>query len=159
MNGRSRSTLFLIEQLIVITVFAVCASVCVNIFISSFLMANESRGINHALIAAKNGAECYKVYGDPGKTAAFLNGREHASGVSHAVVYYDAGWRVCDEAKAAYMMRLRSVPANESLTHVGYMQENAKHPLLCELSVEKITGEELISFTVSTIFDSRRGTR
>ena len=154
MNGRSRSTLFLIEQLIVITIFAVCASVCVNIFIGSYLTANEVRGINHALIAAKNGAECYKEYGDPGKAAAFLSGREHALGVSYAVVYYDAGWRVCDVEEAAYMMSLRNVPANEKLTHEG-----AKYPLLCELSVEKITGEELIGFTVSAVLDSKRGTR
>ena len=143
MNARSRSTLFLMEQLIVITIFAVCASVCVNIFIGSFLTANEARDINYALTAAKNGAECYKVYGDPEKTAAALSGHlgthAHASGVPYAVVYYDAKWRVCDAAEAAYVLRLRNVAANE---HV-------MSPLLCELSVEKITGEELIGLTVS----------
>jgi len=122
-------------------------------------MASETRSVNHALVAAKNGAECYKVYGDPGKTAAVLSGREQALGVPYAAVYYDAGWRICDAEEAAYMLRLRSVPANERLTHEGCVHEKAEHenvtlksaahPILCELTVEKITGEELIGFTVS----------
>jgi len=137
-SGRSRSTLFLLEQLIVITIFAVCASVCVKIFIESFLIANKARDINHALSAAKNAAECFKIYGDPGKTAAVLSGREHASGVPYAAVYYDAKWRVTDAAEAAYVLRLRNVPDNKTV-----------RLLLCEISVKKITGEELIRLTVA----------
>ena len=102
-SGRSRSALFLIEQLIVVTIFAVCASVCVKIFVGSYLMAKDTRDMNRALIAAKNGAECFKAYGDLGKTAYALNEGEHGMDGSPdaAVVYYDAAWRVCGAAEAA----------------------------------------------------------
>jgi hypothetical protein len=132
-NGRSRSTLFLIEQLIVITIFALCASVCVKIFVASYIMANDARDMNRALVAAKNGAECFKAYGDAEKAAAVLGGA--ASG---GVVYYDAFWRACGEEKASYVLRLRTL---------GF--ESAASPLACELSVEKMTGEEIIGFTVA----------
>jgi len=49
------------EQLIVITIFAVCASVCVKLFTESFLIANKARDMNHALLVAKNADEIYKV--------------------------------------------------------------------------------------------------
>jgi len=146
-NRRSRSTLFLMEQLIVITIFALCSSVCVKIFVGSSLMASETRDNNHALVAAKNGAECYKVYRDPGKAAAVLSGHEHAIDASNApygVVYYDAGWRVCNAAEAAYVMRLESIAQDETI-----LAEYVAQPLLCELSVEKVTGEQFIGFTVS----------
>ena len=150
MSGRSRSTLFLIEQLIVITIFAVCAAICVKIFISSFLTANETRDMNHALIIARNAAECYKVYGDPGKTAAVLSGREHALGVPYAAVFYDAGWRVSEAAEAAYVLRLTCRGGNLPPV-IGNMPPaaGAAGLLLCEISVEKITGEKLIGFTVA----------
>lgn len=137
MNGRSRSSLFLIEQLIVIAVFAVCAAACVSIFVDAFLTAEGTDDINHALIAAKSGAECYKAYGNLEETAEILEG-VYSPDATYAVVYYDGDWRVCGETEAVYTMRFESADAG-GLTA----------PLLCELSVEKITGEEIISFTVA----------
>ena len=136
--NRSRSTLFLIEQLIVIAVFAVCATVCVSIFIDSYLMAHDTRDMNHALVVAKGGAECFKAYGDPRKTAAVLVGSDDCLGdATDGVVYYDAGWRICGAAEAAYALRLR--PGSDEVLPL----------LLCQLSVEKISGEEIIGFTVA----------
>ena len=138
MNGRARSSLFLMEILIVIAIFAVCASVCVKIFAGSYLMAKDTRDMNRALAAAKNGAECLKAYGDLRKTAYALNGEEYnRDGSREAVVYYDAGWRACGAAEAEYTLRIRAG------------EESAALPLLCDLSVEYMTGEEIIGFTVS----------
>jgi len=43
MVRRSRSTLFLMEQLIVIAVFAICAAACVKILTTSYFMAKQTR--------------------------------------------------------------------------------------------------------------------
>jgi len=129
------------EILIVIAVFAVCASVCVKIFVGSYFMARESREMRGALTAAKNGAECFKAYGDPERTAAVLNGRGYSpDGSLEAVVYYNPRWHVCGEAEAAYVLRIKSRASDESTVL----------PLLCDLSVEKITGEEVVGFIVAT---------
>ena len=140
MNDRSRPTLFLMETLIVITIFAVCASVCVKIFIGSYLMAKDTRDLKHALVVAKNGAECFKAYGDLEKTAAFLGGHGYIlDGSPTVVVYYNSEWLVCGEAEADYALRLKSRAADKGTVL----------PLLCELFVEKITGEEIIGFAVA----------
>ena len=143
MNTRSRSTLFLIEQLIVVTVFAICAAACVRIIVSAWYMARESRDINNAIHAAESGAESYKaVAGDISKTAGILGGNVRGADGA-AVVYYDSKWRVCpeDDADACYMMKLTSGSpgAGDTLLVAG------------ELSVARLTGEELITFPLAAV--------
>jgi len=135
MTGRSRAALSLIEKLIVIVVFALCASACAGIFVESYIMSGDARDLNHALVAAKNGAERYKAYGDPHETAESLGGSVSGAAGDPIVVYYDEGWRVSGEDGASYVMRLRRIDGE---------------PLFIrELSVGKVTGEEILSFTVA----------
>ena len=67
-----------------------------------------------------------------------MSGGEAGTSAPDGVVYYDKRWRPCGETEAAYALRL-AAPRPES----------AALPLLCELSVEKITGEKIIGFTAS----------
>jgi len=143
MNTRSRSTLFLIEQLIVIAVFAICAAACVRIITSAYYTARESRDINNAIHAAESGAECYKaVEGNIGKTASILGGEVgNAQGADVAFVYYNSKWQVCAEtdADARYVMRL--IGAGSGSGALLFISG--------ELSVQRLTGERLISFPLA----------
>ena len=139
MNNRSRSTLFLIEQLIVIAVFALCAAACVRILADSYFTANNSRDLSNALLVAESGAESFKATGGDIDLIAGLMGGNTDSfrGSPAAVIYYDKQWNVCSEGSAYYKLLL-------------VCNEPAERPALMEgeLSVEKITGEELIFLTV-----------
>lgn len=124
------------EQLIVLLIFAVCAMVCVKIFVYSHLMAVDTYDLNNALAAAKNGAECFKATGgDIEKAAEILNG-EYV--FSAAAVYFDAEWKPCGVNDAVYTMSLKPQDS-----------ERDRYPILCELSVEKTNGGALIAFTVA----------
>ena len=139
MNNRSRSTLFLIEQLIVIAVFALCAAACVRILADSYFTANNSRDLSNALLVAESGAESFKAAGgDVGSTASLMGGTAEKSGATGtAIVYFDRQWQVCGESAAFYKLSLACTdPAERPALYEG------------ELLVEKITGEELISLTV-----------
>ena len=137
--NRSRSTLFLIEQLIVIAVFAVCAAACVRILADSYITASDSRDLSNALLAAESGAESFKATGgDVTLVASLMGGRtDNIRGQNAAIVYYDKQWNICPEDSAQYKLSL-------------ICNDPAERPALLEgeLSVEKITGEELLSFTV-----------
>jgi len=135
MTGRSRAALFLIEKLIVIAVFALCASACAGIFVEAFITSGDARDLNHALVAAKNGAERYKAYGDAQRTAQSLGGRVYGAYGENVAVYYDDNWRVSGEDGAAFVMSLRSI--------------DGEPQFIRELSVDKVTGEEIISFTIA----------
>ena len=135
MDLRTRVLFFLIEQIIAITVFAVCAAVCAGVFAEAYYKANDARDLSYALAAAKSGAEAYKSFGNPEEAAAVMGGRVYGPGAS--AVYYDKDWRVCDGySNASYVMRLTSIAAEGS-------------PFMCELSVERISGEELFVIAVS----------
>ena len=132
---QSKSSLFLIEQLIVIAVFAICAAVCVKIFAESYILSSAGADINNALLIAKNGAESFKAAsGDMDVTAQFLGVNINKGGLH---VYYDHTWRPCEEEDALYMLRL--VPYNGA--------ENESSLTFCQLSVERL-GEGALSGTI-----------
>jgi hypothetical protein len=140
-NRRSRSALFLMEQLIVVAVFAVCAAACVRILTESYFIASETRDISNAIHAAESGAECFKaVSGDIEKVAEILGGKTiRVDGDAVAIVYYDRNWRVCNEEDAVYRLRL-----------ISETPESEPRSLLTgELSVEKLTGEVIVSLMVA----------
>lgn len=141
MNNRSRSTLFLMEQLLAILVFAICAAACVKIFVGSYIIASESKDMNKALLIAESAAECYKAAaGDVGEAAAILDGNVSAAAKGYVItVYYNKQWQECEEDQAAYVMRLTSPNA----------PENAVAPVVGDISVEKITGEVIIAITAA----------
>ena len=138
MNKRSKSTLFLMEQLIVVAVFAICAAACVRILVASYMMATDSRDMRNAIHVAESGAECYKaVAGDLEKTAGIMGGSvSDNNGNYQATMFYDKSWQPSDESAAAYALRLvSSAGASEPLSST-------------DLSVEKKTGEIILAFTV-----------
>ena len=141
MTVRSRFTLFLMEQLVVILVFAICAAACVRILTESYFMATDSRNTGNAIQAAESAAECYKaVKGDVAKVAEIMGGASSGtSGAGVAFIYYDEDWTVCSELRASYRMRLTS--GSETVGPVRLYPG--------ELSVEKLDGEVLLALTVT----------
>jgi len=141
MNQRSRSTLFLIEQLIVVAVFAICSAACVRILSSAYLNARYTKDVTNAVLIAKSGAESFKAFaGDIGKTAEVLGGAaNNTGGGSEAIVYYDKHWNVCGKDNASYIFHLIAGKPTGSVPSL----------LSGEVLVERLTGESLVSFTVA----------
>ena len=140
MQTRSRSTLFLMEQLIVIAVFAFCAAVCVKTFVFSYMTTVESKDKNGAVIVAVSSAESYKAAGgDLVQTARILGGNSSYE-ANMIAVYYDERWRISEENEAVYVLRLTNRPAGEN---------GISSVVTGDISVSKIPEEEIISFTVA----------
>jgi len=146
MTNRSKSTLFLIEQLIVIAVFAICAVACISILTASYFYANDSNAVSHAIVKAESGAEVFKVTGRDFTSAANILGGTVTSvglgsdGVSVLAVYYDNNWQVSAEDNASYKLYLVIESAQ------GAQDFDV---ITARVTVERITGEELISLNVA----------
>jgi len=54
MSERTRAGHFLLELLLAIAIFSVCAAVCIWLFFEAFSTANDARDLNYALAAAKS---------------------------------------------------------------------------------------------------------
>jgi len=142
MRDRSRSTLFLIEQLIVVAVFAICAAACAGILTSAYFTASDAKDLSNAILAAENGAETFKaVGGDLGLVARMLDGAATTKNGSDAtIVYYDSKWLVtgADDDDASYTMLLvTDTPASGVSLITG------------ELTVENKAGEVIITFPLA----------
>ena len=129
MVNRSKSSLFLIEQLIAVAVFAICAVACIKIISTAYFYSRDSRDTGFAIIAAENAAESFKA----------------ASGdldLLDLLVYYDKNWTLTDEQNAAYMLSIHSDSVR------GYSTYNLVEG---KVSVKRISGDELISLNVAAI--------
>ena len=99
MNTRSKTGLFLIELIIVITIFAMSAAVCLRLFFQSRVIADESRNLSRASLEVLSVADCYKSADGSFDMAADLLGCRTESGV--LTVYYDADWARTGSADGA----------------------------------------------------------
>jgi hypothetical protein len=88
----SGSGLFLIELLFGLMIFALASAICLEIFVGSHQISNKSSEINHAVVRAQNGAECFKAaHGDLGETSALLKGYLLENGDT-VYKYFDSDW-------------------------------------------------------------------
>ena len=143
MNTRSKSTLFLIEQLIVIAVFAICAAACISILASAYFTSVETSEMSNALLVAESVAETYKATGgDLAVVARIMGGRlSSVEGAYGLVINYDSNWLAGDESSAVYRLLLTPM-VGEQRVHASLNSS--------ELSVFKLEGEEIVSFPVIT---------
>jgi len=140
MTHRSKSTLFLIEQLIVIAVFAICAVACISILTAAYFNANDSNARSNAILKAEGAAEVFKATGDDMNAIRDILGG--TSGVRYnypgVTVYYDSAWQISNENNASYIL------------HIGYYPSGLNDTLvIADLTVDKITGEQLIAFPLA----------
>ncbi|MCL2391499.1 MAG: hypothetical protein FWC66_02675 [Oscillospiraceae bacterium] len=142
MRTRSKSTLFLIEQLIVIAVFAICAAACISILANAFFLARDSRDVSNALLVAERVAESFKAFaGDFEKTAEMSGGTRAVleDGSEVVLVFINEQWQVSDEADAHFFLKLS-----------GDYDFALSNLLSSELSVVRMaTGESLVAFPVA----------
>lgn len=62
---RSKASLFLMEQLVMLLVFALAAALCLNVFTRSNEISLHTARRDEAVIVAQNAAEALKTTGDP----------------------------------------------------------------------------------------------
>ena len=101
-----KATLFLMELVIVIFFFSICAAICVNIFGSAQQMADDSENLSRAVVEARSAASCYKAAdGDLEKTARLLDGVQLDDS---AAVYFDEAWnKIADSENAQFAVQLK----------------------------------------------------
>ena len=132
----------MIEQLIVIAVFAICAVTCISILASSFFMAHDSSDTSRALIEAQSSAEFFKATGGDFGAVADMAGGSVSVDESQRVlvsVFYDRQWQVVSFAQAdGFVLHITS--------EVAFSEVSAFGLVMGELSVSRVVGDSLVSF-------------
>lgn len=103
---RSKSSLFLMELIIVLMFFSLSAAICMKVFAVSKVKTDTARDLAQASFAAESFAEVYKEYrGDMGKVGEYYSVNGVTSSTKRMVFFYDSEWnRITDGGDAVYSM-------------------------------------------------------
>ncbi len=110
---RSKAPLALMEQLVMVGVFALAAALCVQVFVLSDRTSRQNEARDRALLAAQNAAETLKnCGGDYAQAAWMMGGAWNGSlwGVS-----YDENWAMAAADDAAYHLLVSPADSGQKL--------------------------------------------
>ena len=132
--SRSKSGLFLMELIIVITFFAVAGAVCMQLFAAAHRLSTRSIGMQMAVISAQSAAESFKAAGgDMDLMASLLGGTFEGDLL---VLGFDENW----------------VPASADIRFEMVVEtDTAVIPAVAIISVsDRLLDEELYKLTVKS---------
>jgi len=132
---KSKAPLSLMEQLIMLVVFALSAALCLQIFVFSSQVSKHCKARDHAVTEVQNVAEIVKdSCGNKEKYAAVLNGSLYDNGF---LINYDENWIPSSEDQAKY--------------HITILPTNSDHPYLgtAEITAADQENDPLFSIVIS----------
>lgn len=92
---KSKTPLVMMEQIVMVLIFALAAALCLQTFVLSGKMSKENELVNRAAIEAQNTAESMKAYGI---VACITEAEQIKDGYRF---YYDSKWNKTMSAKTA----------------------------------------------------------
>lgn len=108
---RKRATLVLMEQAVMVLVFALAAALCIRVFVLSDSISRADAARNAAVPRAESAAEIYKTCAGSGSAAVKRYGGTADGGVW--TIYWDENWKQVNPGSGA-VYRLRIQPENGS---------------------------------------------
>lgn len=107
---KSKTSLFLMELVIAIMFFSVCAALCMQMFVKAHMLGIKTRELNHAVAISQGFAEVMR--GTDGSLEAILEYYPMAvsDNDSFFEVYYDKNFAPCDYTDAAYVGDVTVLP-------------------------------------------------
>lgn len=119
-NRARSSSLFLMELIIAIFFFSAASAVCIQFFVKSHLLSQESNALNHAvnectstaeLIDASDSVEdslnmLMRLYPNGSYPNAYLSSTETEVQEADVQIYYDDSFKECISQDSSYMLAL-----------------------------------------------------
>lgn len=121
---KSKAPLALMEQLVMVLVFALAAAVCLQVFVVSDRMSRQSEARDRAVLAVQSAAETMKqVRGDGEQAARQLGGAW--DGQVWDLAYHEDWTLAEDGGDAVYRVRVTTVDSGQPL--LGMAEVTAEH--------------------------------
>lgn len=100
-KNSSGTGMFMMEMMMVVFCFILCASICILVFVKSNQLSRYARDINQGILAAESIAEVWKTEGGEGLTRR-LHGLSSDGGEAATVLYrmyWDKDWKITAQAE------------------------------------------------------------
>jgi Tfp pilus assembly protein PilE len=102
-HAGSQSRAFFLELVLNLVIFALCAAVCLQVFVNAKLVSEHSSALSHLSIEAQMVAESFKSSnGDAAALAAAFGAHKDGSSLT---IYYDGEFQPVATASAPYHIR------------------------------------------------------
>ena len=107
---KSKTSLFLMELIITILLFAACGAVCVRLFVTSYVMTQDTVELNESASIAQGFAEVMR--GTDGDIDSVLEHYPTAvrGGEGFFEVFYDDDFEACSYEEASYVADITMTP-------------------------------------------------
>lgn len=109
--NRSKAPLLLMEQLVMLLVFALAAALCVKAFVLSDARSQENNARTQAILTAQSVAERYKMVQNPDSQDVMSEDQTRETWV----YYYDDHWNHAEEGNWAYCLSVKAFPTQNPL--------------------------------------------
>ncbi|MCR5388398.1 MAG: hypothetical protein K6E56_04040 [Lachnospiraceae bacterium] len=103
--GHNRATLPLMEQIIMLLVFMLCATVCIRVFTYSHVLSASDAERDRAVITVQSAAELVRATGADYDEIVKKTGGEALSDGVYA--YYDKDFCGCEKDESEYTLRIK----------------------------------------------------
>lgn len=134
LHTKSKSSLFLIEMIIVILVFSLASAICASLFVNARLTSLKSTQLTMAVTRCQNAVEAVRAVGDAPDALEELLGAETADGGVY-VVYYDADGIPTQSDGARYLLTISTsrdaaglVTATATMTEIVTVAQEDEAP-------------------------------
>lgn len=131
---RSKAPLALMEQVVMVLVFALAAALCLQVFVFSAQASRRNEAIDHAVLEAQNAAEALKS----GYDDYFVQRQAALNGNAGYAIAYDGTWQTVPAGSADTAYQLTTDIQSES----EYLWSG-------EVAVYTTEGEELFRLPVA----------
>ena len=136
----SGTAMFLMEMIVVVCFFVLCAGVCILAFVKADYLSRLAEDTNSASLAAESVAEIWKAEDAKGLEIRFLMSKDGETGV----ICWDSQWNpVEDERVADYRARVRLTregPVEEAQIQIRRLKDDTE---LFELDAKKLVASAL----------------
>lgn len=107
---KSKTSLFLMELVITILFFSICAAVCMQLFVRTHVLGQKTQELNHAVCEAQGFAEVMR--GTNGELDDIIAYYPNAvsDGESFFEIFYDSDFNKCDVDSAVYVADVTLTP-------------------------------------------------
>ena len=145
---RSKSPLALMEQVIMVLVFALAAALCLRVFAFSDLASTRNEAVDRAVLECQNAAEILKANGLSGAEAQKELVARMGGTMSQGLVQicYDEDWKVIPEntENCVYVVEMQGMPTDVE----GLAKAHIRAAAVKDISVGG-SGEDLFAIEVA----------
>ena len=108
---KSKAPLVLMEQVVMVLVFALTAALCLRMFVLADRLSVKYEACDRAVIEAQNAAEWMKQ----GKLEMYLQEHDAVIDAETATICFDREWKISTQEEAAYYLQVLSSAGGSDL--------------------------------------------